>query len=534
MTVSSTSRKAGPFSGNGSTTSYPFLFKVFTKNDVQVVRADPYGVETTLTLDSDYSVAVNADQTASPGGTITYPISGSPLPVGYTLAVIGALAYNQGTSLPTGGAFNAANVEAALDRLTILNQQLLEKVSRAALVPVTNTADATVLVADILLLANNIAALQAIVANAANINAAVANAANINTVAGNNTNVTNVGGSIASVNTVAGSIANVIAVAANAANINTAATNIVSIQNASGNATSAASSAASASASAAAAAAVIASGMYSAVQDKTGNYTVVAADAGDLLRINTSGGAATITLPAISTVTDGYKVAIVKWTGDVNAATVQRSASDLINGSSSYVLDAQYKSATFVADAETSTWFAAGTGGGGANVVVDPFTGNGVATTLTLSGDPGSKNNTDVFIGTVHQDHASYTLSAGVITLSAAPANGVSIEVVWTQPLAIGVPGDATVTAAKMAPGAALGNLGFTPVSNAGAETIAGVKTFSSMPQATAGIGFMASGWTIVETAGVLYFKYNGVNKAKIDGSGNIVAAANITAYGTV
>jgi hypothetical protein len=149
MTVSSTTRKAGPFSGNGSTTSFPFSFKVFTKADVQVVRADASGAETTLTLDSDYSVAVNADQTASPGGTITYPITGSPLASGLTLTVVGAMAYSQGTSLPTGGAFNAANVEAAFDKTTILIQQLLEQVGRAVKVSVSSGIDPTALLASI-------------------------------------------------------------------------------------------------------------------------------------------------------------------------------------------------------------------------------------------------------------------------------------------------------------------------------------------------------------------------------------------------
>lgn len=41
-------------------------------------------------------------------------------------------------------------------------------------------------------------------------------------------------------------------------------------------------------------------------------------------------------------------------------------------------------------------------------------------------------------------------------------------------------------------------------------------------------------GWTIKETAGVLYFAFNGTNKMKIDGSGNITTVGNIVAFGTV
>lgn len=40
--------------------------------------------------------------------------------------------------------------------------------------------------------------------------------------------------------------------------------------------------------------------------------------------------------------------------------------------------------------------------------------------------------------------------------------------------------------------------------------------------------------WTLSESGGVLYFKYNGVNKMKIDGSGNLTVVGEITAFGIV
>lgn len=42
------------------------------------------------------------------------------------------------------------------------------------------------------------------------------------------------------------------------------------------------------------------------------------------------------------------------------------------------------------------------------------------------------------------------------------------------------------------------------------------------------------SNWTVVESGGVLYFKSSGVNKAKLDASGNLTVTGNVTAYGTV
>jgi hypothetical protein len=41
------------------------------------------------------------------------------------------------------------------------------------------------------------------------------------------------------------------------------------------------------------------------------------------------------------------------------------------------------------------------------------------------------------------------------------------------------------------------------------------------------------SSWTIVESAGVLYFQYGGVSKISFDSSGNIKTLANVTAYAT-
>jgi hypothetical protein len=41
-------------------------------------------------------------------------------------------------------------------------------------------------------------------------------------------------------------------------------------------------------------------------------------------------------------------------------------------------------------------------------------------------------------------------------------------------------------------------------------------------------------GWTVTETSGVLYFATGGVNKMKLDASGNLTVVGNVTAYGTV
>lgn len=43
-----------------------------------------------------------------------------------------------------------------------------------------------------------------------------------------------------------------------------------------------------------------------------------------------------------------------------------------------------------------------------------------------------------------------------------------------------------------------------------------------------------STNWTVEEIAGVLYFKYGGVGKAKLDSSGNLTVTGNVTASGTI
>lgn len=137
MTIPSTSRKAGPFSGDGVATVFPFTFKVFAPGDVAVTTANALGVETKLVLNADYSVTLNPNQETSPGGFVTYPLSGSPLPTGSKLSITGDLDYDQPLDLPSGGNFSPLALENQLDRTTMQIQQLREEMDRTLKLPVT-------------------------------------------------------------------------------------------------------------------------------------------------------------------------------------------------------------------------------------------------------------------------------------------------------------------------------------------------------------------------------------------------------------
>lgn len=477
------------YTGSAGVGPYSFTFEVLANTDIQV-----YKNTTLLTLTTNYTVTINSNGT----GSVTLVVAATGTD---TITIVGNRAIQRATDFVTGGDLFANTLNDEFDSLVIFAQQISEKADRGLKAPVTDPTDVnmvlpvkatrkgTVLAFDSTtgdpVAGPALDSVTTVIAQSANINTVATNIASVNTVAGNNTNVTTVAGvsgavttvagissnvttvagisgnvttvagnsanvttvaGISSnVTTVAGISANVTTVATNIASVNTAATNIAAIIDAPNQATAAANSAIAAAASAA-------SGMYSAVQDKSANYTVVAGDAGDLIRVTTTSGAITITLPTISTVSDGFKIAIVKWTGDANAVTVSRSSTNTINGATSATIGAQYSSTIFVADYETNQWFAASSGLGTSNVAVDAFSGNNSTTAFTLSGDPGSENNTQVFVSGVYQEKDTYSVSGTTLTFSTAPPTGTSnIEVVWTAPIAIGTPSDGTVTTAKIA-----------------------------------------------------------------------------------
>jgi hypothetical protein len=92
--------------------------------------------------------------------------------------------------------------------------------------------------------------------------------------------------------------------------------------------------------------------------NKSVDYTVTNADVTMLIRVDSTAGTLTITLPAISSLADDFDVTVAKVTGDANVVNVVRSASDTINGAATYALNNQWQSGWFVADRSTGSWTA--------------------------------------------------------------------------------------------------------------------------------------------------------------------------------
>lgn len=136
MTIQSQTRTAGPFVGSGAVVPYPFNFKVFQSTDVLVVRSNPDGSETTLTMAAEYNVTLNTDQETAPGGIVQL-VTG--LPTGYSVVITSAIPELQKVLLTNQGGFYPKVISDALDYLTILVQQLRGPISRALKFPLSDS-----------------------------------------------------------------------------------------------------------------------------------------------------------------------------------------------------------------------------------------------------------------------------------------------------------------------------------------------------------------------------------------------------------
>ena len=139
MTVASSTSKAGPYAGDGVTVAFSFAFKVQALTDVNVVSTvtvASVAADTTLVAGTDYTITLNADQDASPGGIATLTVAPA---VGTQTTILRNLTLTQGASLPNQGGFYPKVIENALDKLTMMVQQLYEKTSRALLLSVADS-----------------------------------------------------------------------------------------------------------------------------------------------------------------------------------------------------------------------------------------------------------------------------------------------------------------------------------------------------------------------------------------------------------
>lgn len=142
MTINSTNRFVQA-NGNGTATAFPFAFKVFAAADLAVYLTNlSTGAEQLLVLNTDYTVVLNPDQNYSPGGTVTIP-GGTVnvpaiVPTGTRVTISSAVPFLQPTDLSNQGGFYPDVINDALDRATILIQQLQNLTARLLIAPTTD------------------------------------------------------------------------------------------------------------------------------------------------------------------------------------------------------------------------------------------------------------------------------------------------------------------------------------------------------------------------------------------------------------
>jgi len=130
MTISNTTARTSATGTNVAGQEIPFTFPVTSTGDLTVItRVTATGVETTLVEITDYTVALT--DSGESGGTVTLV---SALATTSQCHVIRDRLKTQTLDLEQGGAFNAENVEDAIDRVcthTIDNDDAINRSLRA-------------------------------------------------------------------------------------------------------------------------------------------------------------------------------------------------------------------------------------------------------------------------------------------------------------------------------------------------------------------------------------------------------------------
>ena len=137
MTVSTTTNRA-QFNCNGSTTSFPFTFKYLADSDLQVYLHNTVtGATTLLTLNVDYEIT---PAIPGPGGTLDFLGTYLATPPGsdYVLTILRFILRTQEVDFRNGDALDEENIEGMGDKLTMMVQELDNKMARTLAFPPTS------------------------------------------------------------------------------------------------------------------------------------------------------------------------------------------------------------------------------------------------------------------------------------------------------------------------------------------------------------------------------------------------------------
>lgn len=329
MSLSSTTSRQAPYTGDGSTATYAYGFKIFSDSDLKVqVENISTGALTTLTKTTDYTVTGVGETT---GGNVVLVdasqawLDGSGyLTSSYKLLIRRKPSLKQETSIRNQGDFYPSAHEDQFDKLVMIDQSQQDELDRSVKLPesVTSSDFDPTLPVDI---------------------------ETANTVV-----IVNPAGDGFTMGPTAGEISSAQAYATAASDSADAAA--TSETNAAASETAAAASEVAAAASAASAAAALASAIFRDVvyvDNSDSPITIAQADNGKLYSIDSSGGAVSITLPAIAGLTLPFNVTFVLRVAG-NPVTINRSSTDTIAGETSKIISIVNEAAQLVADTDSA------------------------------------------------------------------------------------------------------------------------------------------------------------------------------------
>ncbi len=125
MTVE-TENYLNSYSGDGVNDDFDYTFRILAQSEIQVIVVSSAGVETIKTLTSHYTVS-GVDNPS--GGVVTFTAGNIPS-ASETVILRRNMTYTQGADYTENDNFPAEVTERALDRLTMLMQQIKEIASR--------------------------------------------------------------------------------------------------------------------------------------------------------------------------------------------------------------------------------------------------------------------------------------------------------------------------------------------------------------------------------------------------------------------
>jgi hypothetical protein len=138
MTISSTTVR-NSYSGDGTTDTFTYNFKIFQDSDIQVIIRSANGTETIKTITTHYTVT---DAGVASGGTVIFTPGNIPTAT-ETVVLRRNIPQTQAIDYIANDPFPAESHEEGLDRATMAIQQIQEEVTRSLKLSKTNTMTST-------------------------------------------------------------------------------------------------------------------------------------------------------------------------------------------------------------------------------------------------------------------------------------------------------------------------------------------------------------------------------------------------------